>query len=83
MIQQSFSTTTHHLPGIRIFVVYNGVLERAEEVFLEAEMRQLFLLQKVHRQLPKRIERKEADIGVIMTAHLLEVSARYNVDYTA
>jgi hypothetical protein len=61
---------THHLPGIRVLVVDDRVLEGSEEILLETEMRQFFLFQEVHRQLPQRIQRKEADIRVIMATHL-------------
>ena len=66
---------THHLPRIRVLIVHDGVFERTEKIFLEAEMRQLLLLQKVHRQLSERVEREEADIGVVMAAHLFNISA--------
>ena len=48
----------------------HGVLERLEEVLLELEVRQLVLLEEPHRKLTERVERKEADVGVIVTADL-------------
>jgi hypothetical protein len=56
-IRQPWSSTfmlyrAHHLPGIRIFVVDDRVLEGPEEILLETKMGQFFLFQKVHGQLP-------------------------------
>ena len=53
----------------------HGVFKRPQEVFLELEMWQLLLLQEAHRQLPQRIEREKADMGVLVTADLIEVLA--------
>jgi len=49
----------------------HGVLERFQEVFLEFEMRQLFLLQKTHGKLTQRVQGKDADMWVIVTAYLV------------
>jgi len=46
------------------------VLEWLQEVLLEHEMGQLFLLQETHSQLAQGIESKEADMSVRMTADL-------------
>ena len=48
----------------------HGVLEWLEEVFLELEARQLFLLQEAHGQLPQSVEGKIADVNVAVTANL-------------
>ena len=53
----------------------HGVLERPQEVLLELEVGQLLILQEAHRQLPQRIEREKADMGVLVTADLIEVLA--------
>ena len=48
----------------------HGVLEWLEEVFLELEARQLFLLQEAHGQLPQSVEGKIADVNVAVAANL-------------
>ena len=49
------------------------VLEGFQEVFLELEMRQLFLLQETHGKLSEGIQCKESNMGVIMTANLAAI----------
>ena len=51
------------------------ILEWSQEVLLEFEVGQLFLLQEAHRQLPQRIKCEEADMGILVTADLVEVLA--------
>lgn len=48
----------------------HGVLEWLEEVFLELEAWQLFLLQEAHGQLPQSVEGKIADVNVAVAANL-------------
>jgi hypothetical protein len=62
--------TTDHLSSVQVLIVDNSILERLQKVFLKAEMRQLLLLQEIHGELSERIERKEADIGVVVAADL-------------
>jgi hypothetical protein len=62
--------TTHHFSSIRVNIVGHGILERPQKVFLETEMRQLFLFQETHRKLSQRIQREEADVGVVVATHL-------------
>jgi hypothetical protein len=50
--------------------VDHRVLERLEEVLLKLEVRELLLFEKAHRELPERVERKEADVGVVVAADL-------------
>lgn len=48
----------------------HGVLEWLEEVFLELEARQLFLLQEAHGQLSQSVKGKIADVNVAVAANL-------------
>jgi len=50
------------------------ILERFQEVLLELEMRQFFLLQESHGKLPERIQREEPNVRIIMTANLKVIS---------
>jgi len=61
---------TYHLPRIRVLVDQDRILERPQEILLEPEMRQFLLLQEVHSELPERVKRKEANVGVVMAAYL-------------
>ena len=62
---------TDHFPRIGILIVHDRIFKGSEEVFLETEMRQFLLLQKVHRELSKCIQREEADVWVVMTTNLM------------
>ncbi len=60
----------YHISNVRIRIVRHGVLKRSQEILLELEMGQLFLLEEPHSKLPQRVEGKEPDMGVAMTADL-------------
>ena len=60
----------YHVPGIGIGVVDHSVLEWLEEIFLEPEARQLFLLQEAHSQLSQSVKGKIADVNVAVAANL-------------
>lgn len=51
-------------------VLFNNVLERPEEVFLEAEVGQLSFLQELHGELPQGIHSKDRHIFIGIAAHL-------------
>ena len=61
---------THHLSRIRVDIIGHGILKRPQKVFLETEMRQLFLFQETHGKLSQRVQSKEADVRIVMTADL-------------
>lgn len=42
---------THHFSSVCVDVVSHGIFKRLKEIFLESEMRQLFLLQETHGEL--------------------------------
>ena len=51
-------------------VLFHDVLERSQEVFLEAEVGELALLDELHRQLSQRVDGEERDVLVRVTANL-------------
>lgn len=51
-------------------VLFHDVLERPQKVFLESEVGQLPLLQKLHGQLPERVHGENRHIFVGITANL-------------
>jgi hypothetical protein len=63
---------THHLSRIRVDIVSHCVLEGPQKVFLEPEMRQLLLFQETHSKLSQRVQRKEADIWIVMARNLAD-----------
>jgi hypothetical protein len=50
--------------------VNHRVLERLQEVLLELEMCQFFLLQEAHSKLSEGIQREEPNVRIVMTADL-------------
>lgn len=65
---------SYQFPNIRIRIVNHRVLERLQEILLELEMRQFFLLQEAHGKLPEGIQCEEPNVWVIMTADLTKIS---------
>jgi len=63
----------YQLPDIWIRVVNHRVLEGFQEVLLELEMRQLFLLQETHGELSEGIQCEESNMRVIVTANLVAI----------
>jgi hypothetical protein len=59
-----------HVPSVRVVVVHHRVLERLEEVLLKLEVGEFFLLEETHRELTKRVEGEERDLGVGVTSDL-------------
>ena len=51
-------------------VLFHDVLERSQEVFLEAEVGELALLNELHGQLSERVDRKEGNVFVRIATHL-------------
>ena len=51
-------------------VLFHDVLKRPQEVFLESEVGQLPLLQKLHGQLPERVHRENGHVFIGTTANL-------------
>ena len=51
-------------------VLFHDVLERSQEVFLEAEVGELALLDELHRQLSQRVDGEERGVLVRVTANL-------------
>ena len=51
-------------------VLFHDVLERSQEVFLEAEVGELSLLDELHRQLSQRVDGEEGDVLVRVTTNL-------------
>ena len=48
----------------------HGMFERSQEILLEPKVGQLLLFEEPHSKLPQRIESKEPDMGITMTADL-------------
>ena len=65
----------HHFLGARVGVATHCVLERLQEVLLEREVEELFLLEKLARELPERVEAKCTHGRVRMATHMVEVLA--------
>ena len=61
---------SYHISNLRIRIVRHGVLERSQEILLELEMGQLLLFEEPHSKLPQRVEGKEPNMGITMTADL-------------
>jgi hypothetical protein len=59
---------------IWVRVVGHGIFERLQEVLLELEVGQFFLLQEPHSKLSERIQREEANVRITMTADLAGIS---------
>ena len=49
------------------------MLKGFQEVFLELEMGQFFLLQEPHSKLTKSIEGEEGNMRIVVTANLVEM----------
>lgn len=61
---------THHVADIGVGVVDHGIFERPQEVLLELEVCELFLLQEAHGQLTKSVQGEEPDVRVLVATHL-------------
>ena len=65
---------THHISDIRIIIVDHRILEGLQEVLLKLEVRQFFLLQEAHGQLPQRIKSEESNVWIVVAANLQSFS---------
>ena len=54
-------------------VALHNVFKGSKEVFLEAKVGELSLLDKLHGQLAKGIDSKEGDVLITSGAHLVEM----------
>lgn len=59
-----------NVPLVSWPVLFHDVLKRPQKVFLESEVGQLPLLQKLHGQLPERVHSENCHIFVGITANL-------------
>ena len=67
---RNIDASTYHISDFRIMIVDHRVLERLQEIFLKFEVRQLFFFKESHGELPKGVQCKEANVRIIVTAHL-------------
>lgn len=59
-----------NVPLVSLPVLFHDVLKRPQKVFLESEVGQLPLLQKLHGQLPERVHCENGHIFIGITANL-------------
>ena len=67
------NTSSHSQINVRLVslpVLFHDVLKRPQKVFLESEVGEFPLLQKLHGQLPERVHCKDRHIFIGITANL-------------
>ncbi len=62
--------TVKNLTAIPVFL--HDMFKRPQEILLKSEAGKLAFLQEFHGQLSQRIHRKERDVLIGITAHLVE-----------
>lgn len=60
----------YHVSDLGVLIVSHSVFKRFEKILLEFEVGQLFFFQKTHRKLTKRIQSKESNMWIVVTADL-------------